>query len=679
MNMKKIVYITILFSCVLAHTRDASNSITANQETTDKPSFFEKTKEKLGNFGRHLLDIPKYIFGRWVNRGKTAEENLAVSVDENQIEQKKSNSSSLRSYKNGIKEDSDEEQFARETTDEQMYENNSNIRNDNKNLKSKINLQHNDDQDLIQTKSVFRNDLTNVNEHSDNNLVTSNISSTTNEEKTQNKNTQASVPSVIWKENDDFLNELKQNNASQETTDKSSFLEKTKEQLGNFSRHLLDIPKYIFGRWVNRGKTAEENLAVSVDENQIEQKKSNSSSLRSYKNGIKEDSDDEQFARETTDEQINENNSNFRNDNKNLKSKINLQHNVHQDLIQTKSVFRNDLTNINEHSDNNLVTSNISSTTNEEKTQNKNTQASVPSVTWKENVDFLNELKQNKIKRPFATLNSYPLYKYQKTINPDLNFYPDFFDARIAFPYCYDIIDTIADQSACGASWASAAASVMSDRRCIASKGLLRTPVSAEDLMSCCAPCGFGCVAGLVDEAFNWWATHGIVTGGRYNSNSGCKPYTLPMCSHYINTGYTNCSAMNDLRTPECVKKCNNTSDLDYESELTFGRTGVMWFNSVEDIQKEILSNGPVTANFDVYGDFITYTSGVYRHVTGPKLGVHTARIIGWGTDFESGTPYWIMANSWNENWGENGFFKIVRGKNECGVESEVFAALPKL
>ena len=47
-------------------------------------------------------------------------------------------------------------------------------------------------------------------------------------------------------------------------------------------------------------------------------------------------------------------------------------------------------------------------------------------------------------------------------------------------------------------------------------------------------------------------------------------------------------------------------------------------------------------------------------------------RIVGWGT--ESGGDYWLVANSWNSGWGDNGFFKIARGVNECGIESDVCA-----
>jgi len=49
--------------------------------------------------------------------------------------------------------------------------------------------------------------------------------------------------------------------------------------------------------------------------------------------------------------------------------------------------------------------------------------------------------------------------------------------------------------------------------------------------------------------------------------------------------------------------------------------------------------------------------------------------MLGWGVD--GTTPYWIVANSWNEDWGNNGFFNILRGRDECGIESEVVAGMP--
>lgn len=51
-------------------------------------------------------------------------------------------------------------------------------------------------------------------------------------------------------------------------------------------------------------------------------------------------------------------------------------------------------------------------------------------------------------------------------------------------------------------------------------------------------------------------------------------------------------------------------------------------------------------------------------------------RVVGYGT--EAGTKYWIVANSWNESWGDNGWIKMVRGVNGCGIESGGVAGIPK-
>lgn len=80
---------------------------------------------------------------------------------------------------------------------------------------------------------------------------------------------------------------------------------------------------------------------------------------------------------------------------------------------------------------------------------------------------------------------------------------------------------------------------------------------------------------------------------------------------------------------------------------------------------------------FTVYADFLTYRSGVYQHTTGEELGGHAIKILGWGV--EDGTDYWLVANSWNEDWGDKGFFKILRGSDECGIESGIVAGIPKI
>jgi len=73
---------------------------------------------------------------------------------------------------------------------------------------------------------------------------------------------------------------------------------------------------------------------------------------------------------------------------------------------------------------------------------------------------------------------------------------------------------------------------------------------------------------------------------------------------------------------------------------------------------------------FKVYKSFMSYKTGVYSKHWYELLpeGGHAVKIVGWGT--ESGTDYWLVANSWNTNWGDEGLFKIKRGSDECGMET---------
>ncbi|CAJ0594739.1 unnamed protein product [Cylicocyclus nassatus] len=87
--------------------------------------------------------------------------------------------------------------------------------------------------------------------------------------------------------------------------------------------------------------------------------------------------------------------------------------------------------------------------------------------------------------------------------------------------------------------------------------------------------------------------------------------------------------------------------------------------------------NGPVQSGYEVYPVFYFFKGGVYIHKTGKQYRAHAVKIIGWGV--ENGVKYWLVANSWNYDWGEDGFFKILRRTNECNMESWVVAGTMKV
>ncbi len=98
----------------------------------------------------------------------------------------------------------------------------------------------------------------------------------------------------------------------------------------------------------------------------------------------------------------------------------------------------------------------------------------------------------------------------------------------------------------------------------------------------------------------------------------------------------------------------------------------------------ELIKNGPFVASFRIFDDFLVYKSGVYHHTNltdtqnfrfNPfELVTHAVLIVGFGSSETEG-DYWIVKNSWGLDWGENGFFRIRRGVDECNFESAGVAA----
>jgi hypothetical protein len=63
---------------------------------------------------------------------------------------------------------------------------------------------------------------------------------------------------------------------------------------------------------------------------------------------------------------------------------------------------------------------------------------------------------------------------------------------------------------------------------------------------------------------------------------------------------------------------------------------------------------------------FLFVLLGVYEYLgaRGDVFIHHAVKILGWGTsisDEEGQLDYWIVANSWDYEWGDGGFFKVLR------------------
>lgn len=50
----------------------------------------------------------------------------------------------------------------------------------------------------------------------------------------------------------------------------------------------------------------------------------------------------------------------------------------------------------------------------------------------------------------------------------------------------------------------------------------------------------------------------------------------------------------------------------------------------------------------------------------------HSVFLVGWGVDEKTKMPYWIVRNSYGPMWGESGDYRVRRGNDDYGVESEL-------
>ncbi|XP_077990210.1 cathepsin B-like [Glandiceps talaboti] len=295
-------------------------------------------------------------------------------------------------------------------------------------------------------------------------------------------------------------------------------------------------------------------------------------------------------------------------------------------------------------------------------------------TTWKAGVNF-EKVSIKYVKGLCGALKEDPTKKLPVKVHPTNVNLPDTFDSREQWPNC-PTIQEVRDQASCGSCWAFGAVEAMSDRVCINSSGKVNLHVSAEDLLCCCGfQCGDGCNGGFPSAAWEYWVNTGLVTGGQYGTNQGCQPYSLPHCDHHVTGKYQPCGDI--VPTPKCSKTCEEGYNVTYTADKHYGLTSYAVSSNVEQIMTEIYKSGPVEAAFTVYADFPSYKSGVYQHETGEALGGHAIKILGWGN--EDGKDYWLVANSWNEDWGDKGFFKILRGVDECGIEGQIVAGSPKL
>ncbi|XP_072498596.1 tubulointerstitial nephritis antigen isoform X1 [Notamacropus eugenii] len=249
---------------------------------------------------------------------------------------------------------------------------------------------------------------------------------------------------------------------------------------------------------------------------------------------------------------------------------------------------------------------------------------------------------------------------------------PEFFISSYKWPgWIHDPLD----QKNCAASWAFSTASVAADRIAIQSNGRYTDNLSPQNLISCCVKNRHGCKGGSIDKAWWYLRKRGLVS-------HACYP--LFKDQTFNNNGCDMASRSDGRGKRHATKPCPNNVE---KSNLIYQCSPPYRVSSNEtEIMKEIIQNGPVQAIMQVHEDFFHYKTGIYRHINSIKdesekyknLRTHAVKLTGWGVLRGAQgrkEKFWIAANSWGKSWGENGYFRILRGVNESDIEKLIIAA----
>ena len=225
---------------------------------------------------------------------------------------------------------------------------------------------------------------------------------------------------------------------------------------------------------------------------------------------------------------------------------------------------------------------------------------------------------------------------------------------------------------------------MLSDRYCIhggqfAAGGRSQVMLSPQHLVSCASVSNsqpampyesMGCNGGYQADAFRFLTENGTAT--MVAQHAGCAPYLSTACSPDPDgDGCVTCAL---------ARACLDTGEAPRLYSVAASGVIDSAHGLTRAIQTEILANGPVHACFDVYSNFFDFfdahPTGVYNSTADAEFaGGHCVKIIGWGTD--SGTPFWLIANSWGTEWGQQGVFRYARGVDLGGMDSSVWAACP--
>ncbi|CAF3392478.1 unnamed protein product [Rotaria socialis] len=205
------------------------------------------------------------------------------------------------------------------------------------------------------------------------------------------------------------------------------------------------------------------------------------------------------------------------------------------------------------------------------------------------------------------------------------------------------IVTPVKDQAQCGSCWAFSTTGALEGFHARSSGKLVS--LSEQQLVDCSSHWGNnGCNGGLMDNAFKY-----------VHENKGIDDEsTYP----YVGKDEAACK----FRRKSVASTCDGFVDIPQGNETA--------------LQEALAFQGPVSVAIDASQEsFQFYVSGVYADEKCSSENLdHGVLAVGYGVTndpVKGQQEYYIVKNSWSAAWGDKGFIKLARNKNNmCGISS---------
>uniref|UniRef100_A0A7S1KYP1 Cysteine peptidase n=1 Tax=Neobodo designis TaxID=312471 RepID=A0A7S1KYP1_NEODS len=202
------------------------------------------------------------------------------------------------------------------------------------------------------------------------------------------------------------------------------------------------------------------------------------------------------------------------------------------------------------------------------------------------------------------------------------------------------VVTPVKNQGQCGSCWAFGTIANIESMWAIA--GYPLTSLSEQQLVSCDHFFSYGCNGGASILA-DWYLT---------DEHNGTV-YTEASYPYVSGSGV--------------VPACDETNRT-IGAQIAGGEILLPW--DARGMELFLATRGPIAVAIDA-SSVQAYTGGIMTECV-TWLPDHQVTIVGYGSGADASgntVPYWIIKNSWGVGWGEQGYFRLERGKNLCNVE----------